>query len=106
MVPVGITVEGANILTRSLMVFAQGALRSHPWLFKEVEAVQNPDEDGASSFETAFEGHVAFAMANIFGAFFHNITFGLFAAAPNARYSAHGIGRPHARRATSRWSPT
>ncbi len=72
------------------MVIAQGALRSHPWLFKEVEAVQNWDEDaGFQAFETAFEGHVGFAMANIFGAFFHNVTFGLFAVAPKARYSAH-----------------
>jgi acyl-CoA dehydrogenase len=89
-IPISITVEGANILTRSLMVIAQGALRSHPWLFKEVEAVQNWDEDaGFNAFEAAFEGHVGFAMANIFGAFFHNITFGLFAVAPKARYSTH-----------------
>ncbi|WP_088342752.1 MULTISPECIES: acyl-CoA dehydrogenase [Rhodomicrobium] len=89
-IPISITVEGANILTRSLMVIAQGALRSHPWLYKEVEAVQNPDEDeGFEAFETAFEGHVGFAMANVFGAFFHNVTFGLFAAAPNVRYNGH-----------------
>ncbi len=89
-IPVSITVEGANILTRSLMVIAQGALRSHPWLFKEVEAVQNWDEDeGFKAFETAFEGHVGFAVANVFGAFFHNVTFGAFAVAPKARHTAH-----------------
>ncbi len=72
------------------MVIAQGALRSHPWLFKEVEAVQNWDEDqGFKAFETAFEGHVGFAMANIFGSFFHNVTFGVFGASPKARYAAH-----------------
>ena len=43
MVPVGITVEGANILTRSLITFAQGALRSHPYLYKEIQAAQDPD---------------------------------------------------------------
>jgi acyl-CoA dehydrogenase len=81
--PVSITVEGANILTRSLIVFAQGALRSHPYLYSEVEAAQNPDrEAGFAAFETAFEGHVAFAVSNLFGSLFHNISFGLFAEAP------------------------
>jgi acyl-CoA dehydrogenase len=88
-IPVSITVEGANILTRSLMVIAQGALRSHPWLFKEVEAVQHWDEDeGFKAFERAFEGHVGFAVANVLGAFFHNVTFGAFAVAPKARHTA------------------
>lgn len=83
MVPVAITVEGANILTRTLITFAQGALRSHPWLYKEIEALQDWDEDrGLERFEAAFDGHVSFAVANIFGALFHNLTFGLFASAP------------------------
>ena len=43
MVPVTITVEGANILTRTLITFAQGALRSHPYLFTEIEALQDQD---------------------------------------------------------------
>ena len=81
--PVSITVEGANILTRSLIVFAQGALRSHPYLYSEIEAAQNPDrEAGFLAFETAFEAHVAFAASNLFGSIFHNVTFGLFANAP------------------------
>jgi acyl-CoA dehydrogenase len=88
--PVSITVEGANILTRTLMVIAQGALRSHPWLIKEIEAAQNYDEEeGLNAFERAFEGHVAFAVANFFGAFFHNITFGLFGRAPSVKYAGH-----------------
>jgi len=83
MVPIGITVEGANILTRNLITFAQGALRSHPWLYKEVEAAQHADRDeGFKLFETAFEGHVGFAISNVFGAAFHNITGGLFASPP------------------------
>ena len=48
MVPVGITVEGANILTRTLITFAQGALRRHPYLFTEIEALQNGDQDRAA----------------------------------------------------------
>lgn len=92
MVPVAITVEGANILTRTLITFAQGALRSHPWLFKEIEALQDVDDArGQEAFEEAFSGHVSFAMANIFGALFHNLSGGLLASAP-----------PHAR-ATRRW---
>src|SRR5262245_6394300 len=75
MVPVGITVEGANILTRTLITFAQGALRSHPYLFTEIEALQNPDrERGFEIFAETFDGHVAFTVSNIFGALFHNLT--------------------------------
>ena len=43
MVPIGITVEGANILTRTLITFAQGALRSHPYLYREIKAAQDTD---------------------------------------------------------------
>jgi acyl-CoA dehydrogenase len=83
MVPVGITVEGANILTRTLITFAQGALRSHPYLFTEIEALQNRDQDrGVPDFERAFDGHVAFTLSNIFGSLFHNLTLGAFASTP------------------------
>ena len=83
MVPVGITVEGANILTRSLITFAQGALRAHPYLFKEIQAAQNKDEArGAADFEHLLLDHTAFTVSNLFGALFHNLTFGLFGTAP------------------------
>ncbi|MET0193362.1 MAG: acyl-CoA dehydrogenase, partial [Hyphomicrobiaceae bacterium] len=66
--PVGITVEGANILTRSLITFAQGALRSHPYLYKEIQACQDFDEErGLNAFDVAFRGHVSFALSNVFG---------------------------------------
>ncbi|GJM01638.1 MAG: acyl-CoA dehydrogenase [Rhodomicrobium sp.] len=82
--PVGITVEGANILTRTLITFAQGALRSHPYLYKEVEAINMADEqDGFEAFEPVLYGHIKYSLANIFGAFFHNITMGAFAHAPH-----------------------
>lgn len=85
--PVAITVEGANILTRSLIAFAQGALRSHPYLYKEIQACQDADtERGLAAFDTAFCGHVSFALSNLFGAFFHNVTFGLFARVPDKAY--------------------
>ncbi len=87
MVPVGITVEGANILTRTLITFAQGALRSHPYLYKEVQAVQDPDSrKGLTAFEDAFLNHVSFSVANVFGAFFHNVTGGVFGNAPEKSY--------------------
>ena len=83
MVPVGITVEGANILTRSLITFAQGALRSHPYLYKEIQACQDADAvKGLAAFEQAFLGHIAFSFSNGFGAFFHNVTGGRFGHAP------------------------
>ncbi|WP_244500208.1 acyl-CoA dehydrogenase [Methyloceanibacter superfactus] len=84
MVPVGITVEGANILTRTLITFAQGALRSHPYLFAEIEALQDSDrERGIEAFEKTFDDHRAFLFSNAAGALFHNVTFGAFAGAPN-----------------------
>ncbi len=84
MVPVGITVEGANILTRNLITFAQGALRSHPFLYKEVQSAQDKDHArGLAVFEEAFGGHIAFSISNATGAFFHNVTGGLFASSPD-----------------------
>jgi acyl-CoA dehydrogenase len=85
--PVAITVEGANILTRSLITFAQGALRSHPYLYKEIQACQDRDEEqGLEAFEKAFPDHVAFAVSNVFGAFLHNVTFGYFGRVPEKAY--------------------
>jgi acyl-CoA dehydrogenase len=91
MVPVGITVEGANILTRTLITFAQGALRSHPYLYREIQAAQNPDaERGLDAFDAAFGDHVAFSVSNACGAFFHNVTGALFAPAPDKSFdTAH-----------------
>ena len=85
--PIAITVEGANILTRSLITFAQGALRSHPYLYKEIQACQDLDEEqGLAAFEKAFTDHVSFAVSNVFGALFHNLTFGWFGHVPEKAY--------------------
>ena len=60
-VPIGITVEGANILTRSMIIFGQGAIRCHPWVLKELAATRDPDPAAASrAFDTALWGHVGF----------------------------------------------
>ena len=86
MVPVGITVEGANILTRTLITFAQGALRAHPFLYQEVLAAQNPDRRaGLAQFDEAFGNHIAFSLSNA-GALFHNLTGGLFGEVPERAY--------------------
>ena len=82
-IPVAITVEGANILTRTLITFAQGALRAHPFLYKEVQAVQNEDRRaGINAFDIAFSGHVQYMLGNITGSFWHAITLGYFASSP------------------------
>ncbi len=63
--PIGITVEGANILTRTLMIFGQGAIRSHPYVLKEVAATREPDQERALQlFDDALFGHVGFALSN------------------------------------------
>lgn len=59
-VPIGITVEGANILTRSMIVFGQGAIRCHPWLLKEMLALEESDSKKAlQDFDQSFWKHVA-----------------------------------------------
>lgn len=64
-VPIAITVEGANILTRSLMVFGQGAIRCHPFITDEISAAQNPDrEQGLCDFDAVFYRHIAHSVRN------------------------------------------
>ena len=60
--PIGITVEGANIMTRTLIIFGQGALRAHPYAFKEVDAIENND---LRAFDGAFWGHVGHIVRNL-----------------------------------------
>lgn len=60
-IPVSITVEGANILTRSLMIFGQGAMRCHPYLFDELQLLQSDDKKAAlKSFDTLFFKHLGY----------------------------------------------
>lgn len=79
-VPIAITVEGANILTRSLMIFGQGAIRCHPFVLKEMTAAELPDEKQAlAEFDKALWGHIGFAISNAVRAF--------VLAATHARYT-------------------
>ncbi|MEL7083407.1 MAG: acyl-CoA dehydrogenase [Cyanobacteria bacterium J06597_1] len=59
--PISITVEGANILTRSMMIFGQGAIRCHPYIFKEIEALENSDLAG---FDRLLWAHMGSAVSN------------------------------------------
>lgn len=82
-VPVAITVEGANILTRSLMIFGQGAIRCHPYLLQEMEAATNPDRDaGVKELDALLLKHLLFQLKTFSRAVFHGWTGGLFASSP------------------------
>ena len=84
-VPVGITVEGANILTRNLIVFGQGAIRAHPYLLQEMNALADEDKQrGLDAFDTTFWQHVGHSVVTLGRAFVRNWTGGLFAPAPDA----------------------
>lgn len=61
-IPVAITVEGANILTRSLIVFGQGAIRCHPYILKEMKATQ---ENDITALDNALFSHIGFVISNI-----------------------------------------
>ncbi|MDX1454091.1 MAG: acyl-CoA dehydrogenase [Gammaproteobacteria bacterium] len=79
-VPIAITVEGANILTRSLMIFGQGAIRSHPYVLHEMKAGMLEDEkQRLVEFDKALWGHIGFAFSNAVRAF--------IMAATHARYT-------------------
>lgn len=79
--PIGITVEGANILTRSLIIFGQGAIRCHPYVFKEMESVRNNDLD---AFDKAFFGHAGFIIANLTKSLIFAWTDGYMSKAPTS----------------------
>ena len=84
-VPIGITVEGANIVTRALIQFGQGAIRCHPYLLKEMTALEDPDRArGLEHFDQAFWGHVGHSITNGFRAWGRAWTGGLLAPAPDA----------------------
>lgn len=74
-IPISITVEGANILTRSLIIFGQGAIRCHPYVFKEMMAAQNDDKSkGLKDFDASFSGHINFVVSNFVRSFVLGVT--------------------------------
>lgn len=84
--PIGITVEGANILTRTLIIFGQGAIRAHPYAFEEIDALGVGD---LKRFDRAFWSHVGHVAQNKIRALLLSLSRGLFAGSP--------IGGPAAR---------
>ncbi len=89
-VPISITVEGANILTRSLMIFGQGAIRCHPYLLREMECVGMEGEDAAvEEFDRALFAHIGFTTSNAVRAFITGLTRGLFIRSPEAGEVSH-----------------
>ena len=74
-VPIAITVEGANILTRSLIIFGQGAIRCHPYLLPEMHAAHNADaRQGLVDFDNALWGHIGYTIKNGFRALWLGMT--------------------------------
>src|SRR5690348_11645036 len=86
--PITITVEGANIMTRSLMIFGQGAIRCHPWVLKEMQATHEPDRARAlRDFDEALFGHIGFGISNATRSFVLGITYTKFGKAPGDNYT-------------------
>jgi acyl-CoA dehydrogenase len=88
-VPVSITVEGANIMTRNLMIFGQGAIRCHPYVLKEMQAarIENASER-LEQFDSLLFSHVGYSIRNAVRSFFLGLSFGKFAMVPHDRKTA------------------
>ena len=92
--PIGITVEGANILTRNLIIFGQGAIRCHPFVLKEMQAARSPDgERSVDEFDRTLFAHVGFTISNAVRSLVMAVTFARFEGAPGdgavKRYYQH-----------------
>jgi acyl-CoA dehydrogenase len=81
--PIAITVEGANILTRCMMIFGQGMMRCHPYLLQELLAAQNPDlKQGLRDFDKVLFKHLGFLISNKARAFVLGLSQGRGASVP------------------------
>ncbi|MGF1836662.1 acyl-CoA dehydrogenase FadE [Photobacterium sanguinicancri] len=75
--PIAVTVEGANILTRSMIIFGQGAIRCHPYVLAEMNAAYNDNEEQAlNDFDQSLFGHVGFVISNVIRSFWFGLTDG------------------------------
>ncbi len=97
--PVGITVEGANILTRTLIIFGQGAIRCHPYVLREMRAAKEMTGAAASKeFDDAFTSHIGHTISNGVRALLYGLTRGAIAPAPagashETRHYYRGVAR-------------
>ena len=81
--PIAVTVEGANILTRSMIIYGQGAIRCHPYVLAELEAANNSDNEQAlNDFDHALFGHIGFSISNISRSLWCSITGSRFLGSP------------------------
>jgi len=88
--PIAITVEGANILTRTMIIFGQGAIRGHPWVLKEIEATRETDLGKAvRALDQAFFGHISFTLSNVARVLWMGLTGGRLTAVPGAPELRH-----------------
>ena len=86
--PIMITVEGANIMTRSLMIFGQGAILCHPWVLKEMKAAMLPDKaEALREFDKNLFGHIGFAISNAVRSWWFGLTASRIGAAPGDAYT-------------------
>jgi acyl-CoA dehydrogenase len=87
--PISITVEGANILTRSMIIFGQGAVRCHPFVLKEMEAAALPDPEGRlAAFDRLLMRHIGFAISNAARAFLLGLVHAKLGPSPAGGYTA------------------
>jgi acyl-CoA dehydrogenase len=87
--PVAITVEGANILTRNMIIYGQGAIRCHPFVLAELQAAGLEDERAAvTAFDRALFGHIGFSISNFFRALWLGLSNSAFSASPYADATA------------------
>ncbi len=85
-IPVSITVEGANILTRSLIIFGQGAVRCHPFVKNEMDALSDSDLNrGLNKFDKLLAQHAGYSASNFLRALFSSLTGGRFLSAPQSK---------------------
>ncbi|GAB1102051.1 MAG: acyl-CoA dehydrogenase FadE [Shewanella algae] len=92
--PIAITVEGANILTRSMIIYGQGAIRCHPYVLAEMESAFDSDVNrGLNNFDAALFGHIGFTTSNLIRSLWMGLTGSRFSNAPFAdktkRYYQH-----------------
>lgn len=89
-IPIAITVEGANILTRSMIIYGQGAIRCHPYVLAELEAAKMDNErDALKAFDKAVIKHIAFGMSNFVRSLFLGLTGSLAVIAPNDKFKRY-----------------
>jgi acyl-CoA dehydrogenase len=83
MTPIAITVEGANILTRTLIIFGQGAIRAHPYVLREMRAAKEmAGTQAAREFDDAFTSHIGHVIRNGVRTFIYGLTHAAFAPVP------------------------